>query len=60
MPHIPKGVYKCASHNPNARATPNYLTIEEFAQTHCVMSTLKVLQSFLMQQATFFFCDQGY
>jgi hypothetical protein len=23
-PHIPKGVLKCSTHNPNARATQNY------------------------------------
>jgi hypothetical protein len=43
MLHIPKGVYKCSSHNPNARATLNYSIVEDLAQMSCVMSTLEVL-----------------
>jgi hypothetical protein len=46
MTHIPKGAFKKASHNLNARATQNYFVVEDFSQTPCVMSTLEVLQSF--------------
>jgi hypothetical protein len=46
MTHIPKGVFKKASHNPNARATHNYPVVENFSQTPCAMSTLEVLHSF--------------
>jgi hypothetical protein len=30
MTHIPKGAFKRASHNPNARATQNYSVVEDF------------------------------
>jgi hypothetical protein len=43
MTHIPKGVFKKASHNPNARATHNYSVVEDFSQTPCAMSALEVL-----------------
>jgi hypothetical protein len=43
-PHIPKGVLKNFSYNPNAIAAQNYLIIEELGQTPCTMSTLEVLQ----------------
>jgi hypothetical protein len=44
MTHIPKGAFKKASHNPNARATQNYSMVEDLSQTPCAMSTLEVLQ----------------
>jgi hypothetical protein len=46
MTCIPKGAFKKASHNPNARATQNYSVVEDLSQTPCVMSALEVLQSF--------------
>jgi hypothetical protein len=49
--HIPKGVYKWTMHNPNARVPPNYLIVEDLAQTPCAMSALEVLQSFPSQHA---------
>jgi hypothetical protein len=51
MPCMPKGVYKRASHNPNSRATQNYSIVEDLAQSSCAMSSLEVLQSFLVQQS---------
>jgi hypothetical protein len=45
MTHIPKGAFKKASHNPNARATQNYSVVEDLSQTPCAMSALEVLQS---------------
>jgi hypothetical protein len=45
MTHIPKGAFKKASHNPNARATQNYSVVEDLSQTPCAMSSLEVLQS---------------
>jgi hypothetical protein len=45
MTRIPKGVFKKASHNPNARATQNYSVVEDFSQTPCAMFALEVLQS---------------
>ena len=45
MPKIPKGVFKKALHNPNARAAANYSVVEYLAQTPCAMSILEVLQS---------------
>jgi len=36
-------------HNPNARAAPIYLFVEDLAQTPCAMSTLEVLQIFPSQ-----------
>jgi hypothetical protein len=45
MTHIPKGAFKKASHNPNARATQNYSMVEDLSQTPCEMSALEVLQS---------------
>jgi hypothetical protein len=45
MTHIPKGVFKKASHNPSARAAQNYYVVEDLSQTPCAMSTLEVLQS---------------
>jgi hypothetical protein len=44
MTHIPKGAFKKASHNPNARATQNYSVVEYLSQTPCAMSSLEVLQ----------------
>jgi hypothetical protein len=35
---------KCSSHNPNARASQNYLIVEDLGQTPCAMSALEVLQ----------------
>jgi hypothetical protein len=46
MTHVPKGAFKKASHNPNARAAQNYSVVEDLSQTPCAMSTLEVLQSF--------------
>jgi hypothetical protein len=45
MTCIPKGAFKKASHNPNARAAQNYSMVEDLSQTPCVMSALEVLQS---------------
>jgi hypothetical protein len=45
MTRIPKGAFKKASHNPNARATHNYSMVEDLSQTPCAMSALEVLQS---------------
>jgi hypothetical protein len=45
----PKGVLRRSMHNPNAQATHNYSIVEDLAQAPCVMSTLEVLQSFLVQ-----------
>jgi hypothetical protein len=45
MTHIPKGAFKRASHNPNARAAQNYSVVEDLSQTPGAMSTLEVLQS---------------
>jgi hypothetical protein len=50
MTHIPKGAFKRASHNPNARAAQNYSVVEYLSQTPCAMSTLEVLQSFPAQR----------
>jgi hypothetical protein len=44
-PHILKGVLKCTTHNPNARATQNYSIVENLGQTPCAISTLEVLQT---------------
>ena len=44
LPRIPKGVIKCSTHNPNARATQNYSIFEDLGETPCAMSDLKVLQ----------------
>jgi hypothetical protein len=46
MKCIPKGVFKKASHNPNARAAHNYSVVEDLSQTPCAMFSLEVLQSF--------------
>jgi hypothetical protein len=45
MTLIPKGAFKKASHNPNARAAQNYSMVEDLSQTPCAMSALEVLQS---------------
>jgi hypothetical protein len=45
MNRIPKGAFKRASHNPNARAAQNYSVVEDLSQTPCAMSALEVLQS---------------
>jgi hypothetical protein len=50
MTCIPKGAFKKASHNSNARATQNYSVVEDLSQTPCVMSALEVLQSFPSQR----------
>jgi hypothetical protein len=44
MTHIPKGTFKKASHNPNARAAQNYSVVEDLSQTPCVMFSFEVLQ----------------
>jgi hypothetical protein len=43
-PRILKGVLKCSTHNPNARAAQNYSIVEDLGQTPCAMSALEVLQ----------------
>jgi hypothetical protein len=53
MTHIPKGAFKKASHNPNARAAQNYSLVENLSQTPCAMSSLEVLQSFPAQRKAF-------
>jgi hypothetical protein len=50
MTHIPKGAFKKASHNPNARAAHNYFVVEDLSQTPCAMSSLEVLQRFPTQR----------
>jgi hypothetical protein len=45
MTRIPKGAFKKASHNPNARAAQNYSMVEDLSQTPCAMSALEVFQS---------------
>ena len=50
MTHIPKGEFKKASHNPNARAAQNYSVVEDLSQNPCAMFTLEVLQSCLAQR----------
>jgi hypothetical protein len=50
MTHIPKGTFKKASHNPNARAAQNYSVVEDLSQTPCAMSALEVLQRFPSQR----------
>jgi hypothetical protein len=45
MTRIPKGTFKKASHNPNARDAQNYYVVEDLSQTPCAMSALEVLQS---------------
>jgi hypothetical protein len=45
-------VYKRASHNPNARVSPNYSIVEDLSQTPCTMSALEVIQSCPAQRAT--------
>jgi hypothetical protein len=50
MTHIPKGVFKKSSYNPNARATQNYSVVEDLSQTPCAMSSLEVLQSYPFQR----------
>ena len=45
MPHMSKGVYRRASHDPNIRDSPNNSIVENLAQTPCAMSYLEVLQS---------------
>jgi hypothetical protein len=50
MTRIPKGAFKKASHNLNARAAQNYPVMEDLAQTPCAMSSLEVLQSFPSQR----------
>ena len=42
-PRIPKGVLKCSTHNPNARASHNYSIVEDMGQTPCMISALEVL-----------------
>jgi hypothetical protein len=46
MTRIPKGAFKKASHNPNARAAHNYSVVEDLSQTPCAMFAVEVLQSF--------------
>jgi hypothetical protein len=53
MTHIPKDVFKNASHNPNARAAQNYFVVAYLSQTPCAMSNLEVLQSCPSQRKDF-------
>jgi hypothetical protein len=46
----PKGVVRKSAFNPHARAAQNYSIVEDLAQAPSVMSSLKVLQSFPIQQ----------
>jgi hypothetical protein len=50
MTCIPKGAFKKASHNPNARAAQNYSVVEDLSQTPCAMFALEVLQIFPTQR----------
>jgi hypothetical protein len=50
LTRISKGVFKKASHNPNARVAHNYSVVEDLSQTPCAMSALEVLQSFPSQR----------
>ena len=50
MPKKPKGVFKKAFHNPNARDASNYSVVEYLAQTPYAMSALEVLHSCLAQR----------
>jgi hypothetical protein len=45
LPHIPKGVLKRSTHNPNVRAAQNYSIVEDLGQTLCALSALEVLQT---------------
>jgi hypothetical protein len=42
-PHILKVVFKCSTHNPNAKAAHNFSIIEDLGQKPCTVSTLEVL-----------------
>jgi hypothetical protein len=44
LPRIPKGVFKCSTHNPNARVTQNYSIVEDLGKTPYAMFALEVLQ----------------
>jgi hypothetical protein len=50
MTRIPKGAFKKAYHNQNARATKNYSMVEDLSQIPCAMSALEVLQSYPAQR----------
>jgi hypothetical protein len=50
MTRIPKGTFKIASYNPNARAAQNYYVVEDLSQTPCAMFALEVLQSYPSQR----------
>jgi hypothetical protein len=50
MTGIPKGAFKKASYNPNARTTQNYSVVEDLSKTPCAMFALEVLQSFPSQR----------
>jgi hypothetical protein len=43
LPHIPKGVLKHSTHNPNARTSHKYSIVEDLGRTPCAMSGLEVL-----------------
>jgi hypothetical protein len=43
LPHIPKGVLKHSTHNPNARSAHNYSIFEDLGQTPCAMLDFEVL-----------------
>jgi hypothetical protein len=51
---ILKGVFKKASHNPNARATHKYSVVEDLSQNPCTMYALDILQSFPSQRKALF------
>jgi hypothetical protein len=44
LPHVPKGVLKISSNNPNAKAIENYLIVKYLGQNSCAMLVLEVLQ----------------
>jgi hypothetical protein len=46
-------------HNPNTRATHNYIIMEDLANEPCSMSTLKILYRFPSQQKSFLFVIYG-
>jgi hypothetical protein len=50
MTHIPKGAFKKASHNPNARAAQNYSVLDDLSQTPYAMFSFEVLQNFPLQR----------
>jgi hypothetical protein len=56
LPRILKGVLKCSTHNPNARASQNYSIVEDLGQTPCAMSALEVLRCVLHRGMPCYLC----